>query len=181
MIPLEWEFHNQQISNQVQDSLIIRYIYQHIRCFVHLTKNKNKLIKNNLKDFRHLSGDFLFFFSINNFKVAKLHWQILVILKRQFTQTWVGGSHWLPWYGKKYYVTLWLLTFFKRSSFVFRRRKKLVQVWNNLRMSKWWQNLIFGWTVPLIRIHAIGNFRWNEKFSFASSSRKKKVLLTKLY
>jgi len=32
---------------------------------------------------------------------------------------------------------------FKISSFVFSKRKKLIQVWNNLRVSKWWQNFHF--------------------------------------
>jgi len=58
--------------------------------------------------------------------------------------------------GKKYYgsqwvwSTVWLPTFFKISSFVFNRRKKLIQVWNNSRVSKWCHNLhVFGWSVPL--------------------------------
>jgi len=38
------------------------------------------------------------------------------------------GSQWGP-------LTAWFPTFFKISSFVFSRRKTLVQVWNNLRMS----------------------------------------------
>jgi len=38
--------------------------------------------------------------------------------------------------------------FFKISSFVFSRRKKLIQVCNNLR-ARWWQ-FIFGWSIPLI-------------------------------
>jgi len=39
------------------------------------------------------------------------------------------GSQWGP-------STVWLPTFFKISSFVFSRRKKFIQVWNNLRVSK---------------------------------------------
>jgi len=41
---------------------------------------------------------------------------------------------------KKYYRSKWgpstvlLLTFFKTSSFMFSRRKKLIQVWKNLRV-----------------------------------------------
>ncbi len=35
--------------------------------------------------------------------------------------------------------TVWLPTFFQISSFVFNRRKKLLQVWNDIRVSKWWQ------------------------------------------
>jgi len=31
--------------------------------------------------------------------------------------------------------TVWLPTFFKTSSFVFSRRKKFIQFWNNLRVS----------------------------------------------
>ncbi len=43
------------------------------------------------------------------------------------------GSQWCP-------KTAWLQTFFKISSFVFGRTKKCIQVWNYLRVSKWWQN-----------------------------------------
>ncbi len=52
------------------------------------------------------------------------------------------GSQWLP-------DTVWRSTFFKKTYFVFSRgEKKLIQVWNNLRLSKWWQNVIFwGWTI----------------------------------
>ncbi len=39
-------------------------------------------------------------------------------------------SEWLP-------AIQWLPTFFNTSSFVFNRRKKFVQVWNNMRVSKW--------------------------------------------
>jgi len=31
--------------------------------------------------------------------------------------------------------TIWLAKFFKISSFVFSRRKKFIQIWNNLRVS----------------------------------------------
>ncbi len=40
--------------------------------------------------------------------------------------------------------TAWLQTFFKISSFVFGRTKKFIQVWNYLRVNKWWQNFHFG-------------------------------------
>ncbi len=61
------------------------------------------------------------------------------------------GSFWLLEYRKKenkkntmevngYRQLFWRPTFFKISSFVFSRRKKLIQVWNKLRVSKWWQN-----------------------------------------
>ncbi len=70
----------------------------------------------------------------------------------------VLGHHWLPSYFFSYYgsqwcpKTAWLQTFFRISSFVFGRTKKFIQVWNYLRMSKWWQNFHFGWTIPLICI-----------------------------
>jgi len=38
-------------------------------------------------------------------------------------------SHWCP-------STVWLLRFFKMSYFVFRIRKYLIQVWNNLKVRK---------------------------------------------
>ncbi len=43
------------------------------------------------------------------------------------------GSQWCP-------KTAWLQTFFKISSVVFGRTKTFIQVWNYLRVSKWWQN-----------------------------------------
>ncbi len=33
--------------------------------------------------------------------------------------------------------------FFKISSFVFSIRKKLIPVWNDMRMNKWWQHFHF--------------------------------------
>ncbi len=51
------------------------------------------------------------------------------------------GSQWCP-------KTTWLQTFFKISFFVFGRTKKLIQVWNYLRMRKWWQNFHFWVNYP---------------------------------
>ncbi len=41
--------------------------------------------------------------------------------------------------------------FFKISSFVF-RRKKFIPIWNNLRVSKWWQNCL-----------EVKTFHWEKK------------------
>ncbi len=55
---------------------------------------------------------------------------------------------------KKYYWSQWcprtalFPTFFRISSFVFSRTKKLIQVWNYLRVSKWWQNFHFWVNYP---------------------------------
>ncbi len=51
------------------------------------------------------------------------------------------GSQWCP-------KTAWLQTFFKISSFVFGRTKIFIQVWNYLRVSKWWQNFHFWVNYP---------------------------------
>ncbi len=51
------------------------------------------------------------------------------------------GSQWCP-------KTAWLQTFFKIFSFVFGRTKKFIQVWNYLRVSKWWQNFHFWVNYP---------------------------------
>ncbi len=51
------------------------------------------------------------------------------------------GSQWCP-------KTAWLQTFFKISSFVFSRTKTFIQVWNYLRVSKWWQNFHFWVNYP---------------------------------
>ncbi len=51
------------------------------------------------------------------------------------------GSQWCP-------KTVWLQTFFKISSFVFGRTKKVIQVWNYLWVSKWRQNFHFWVNYP---------------------------------
>ncbi len=43
--------------------------------------------------------------------------------------------------------TAWLQTFFRISSFVF-RSNTFIQVWNDLRMSNWWQNFHFWVNYP---------------------------------
>jgi len=46
-------------------------------------------------------------------------------------------------------TNVWLPIFFRiSSSFVFSRRNKFIQVWNNLRVRKWWQNFNFGVNYP---------------------------------
>jgi len=75
---------------------------------------------------------------------------------RQTNQT-VDCTHWPP-YSAFFQLsqlvawTGWLPTFSK-SSFVFNRRHKIIQVWNN--MSKWWQNVNF-WVIP-VRVFSIIN------------------------
>ncbi len=55
---------------------------------------------------------------------------------------------------KKYYRSQWcprtalFPTFFRTSSFVFSRTKTFIQVWNYLRVSKWWQNFHFWVNYP---------------------------------
>ncbi len=51
------------------------------------------------------------------------------------------GSQWCP-------KTAWLQTFFRISSFVFGRTNTFIQVWNYLRLSKWWQNFHFWVNYP---------------------------------
>ncbi len=60
------------------------------------------------------------------------------------------GSQWCP-------KTAWLQTFFKITSFVFSRTKKFIQVWNYLRVSKWWQNFNF-WVNYPFKTHCSANF-----------------------
>jgi len=55
-------------------------------------------------------------------------------------------------------VNVWLLTFFRISSFVFSRRRKIfIQDWNNLRVSKWWQNFNCFNDIPLWTIFNLFN------------------------
>ncbi len=55
--------------------------------------------------------------------------------------------------------TLWLPAFFQISSCVFKRRKKLVHVWNNMRLSKWWQHLNF-WVDNPFKFWTQGDSGW---------------------
>ncbi len=49
-----------------------------------------------------------------------------------------------------------LVTFFGISHLMFYRQKKLIQVWKNLSVSKWWQNLHFQ---TLLWNHSTNNIR----------------------
>ncbi len=43
-----------------------------------------------------------------------------------------------------YYGSEWLLFGYQHSSkYLLQQKEKLIQVWNNLRVSKWWQNFHF--------------------------------------
>lgn len=44
---------------------------------------------------------------------------------------------------------MWPNTFVTTSPFVLNIRKKTVQVWSDMRMSKWWQMFILWWPIPL--------------------------------
>ncbi len=56
----------------------------------------------------------------------------------------VDGPHWLPLYFFPNYRSQWgLTTLIFQNSFVFNIRKKLIQVWNDMKVSKWQQNLNF--------------------------------------
>ncbi len=69
----------------------------------------------------------------------KIFWRMLVT-KNYYRSQW-GPS------------TVWLHSFFKISSSMFNRIKKFTDVWNILRVSKWWQNFHFRWTIPLRALH----------------------------
>ncbi len=47
---------------------------------------------------------------------------------------------------------------FKISYFVFNIRKKLIKVWNDMRVSKWWQNFHFWVNYPFNQIPKIKYF-----------------------
>jgi len=55
-----------------------------------------------------------------------------------FSQKIFGGKNTMDlYYGHWGPRPIWLPIFFKISYFVFSKRKKFIQVWNNLRVSKW--------------------------------------------
>ncbi len=56
--------------------------------------------------------------------------------------------------------TAWLQPFFKISSFVFGRTKKFIQVWNYLKVSKWWQNFHFWVNYPFNHTSLYFNINW---------------------
>jgi len=75
------------------------------------------------------------------------------------------GNQWCP-------STVWFQSFFKIYSFVFSRRKKLIQVCNNLRVSKWWQNFNFWVEYPMPKI-----CRWMLAISLPLHHSKHNILL----
>jgi len=105
------------------------------------------------------------------------------ILKNDWNQTFVCNVHqskqlFLFFVEKKYYgnqwcpSTVWFQSFFKIYSFVFSRRKKLIQVCNNLRVSKWWQNFNFWVEYPMPKI-----CRWMLAISLPLHHSKHNILL----
>ncbi len=82
------------------------------------------------------------------------------------------GSQWCP-------KTAWLQTFFKISSFVFSRTETFIQVWNYLRVSKWWQNFHFWVNYPFNIKKMCIVHKWYSKLSliiiFISGSLKQYV------
>ncbi len=44
---------------------------------------------------------------------------------------------------------IWLAAFYKIYYFMFSRRKQVIHVWNNMRVSEWWQNVNYPFNVVL--------------------------------
>ncbi len=61
-------------------------------------------------------------------------------------------------------------TFFRISSFVFSRTKTFIQVWNYLRMSKWWHNFHFWVNYPFKGLWASVQYQEAESFCQIRSS-----------
>ncbi len=61
--------------------------------------------------------------------------------------------------------TAWLQTFFRISSFVFSRTKTFIQVWNYLRVSKWWYNFYFWVNYPFNSLFKIIQNTYTEDHS----------------
>ncbi len=64
------------------------------------------------------------------------------------------GNQWCP-------KTACLQTFFKIYSFVFIRTKKFIQVWNYLRVSKWWQIFFFCVNYPFKTGFVVRVTKWH--------------------
>ncbi len=130
----------------------IRYLEEFSNCLMSLTKIMNYP---RLKGIVHPKMKILS--SFTHPQVVPNLYECLVLLntRKMFWIMWGSGAPltsivFLSYYGSQWCLkTAWWQTFFKISSLVFSRTKKFIQVWNYLRVSKWWQNFHFGWTIPL--------------------------------
>ncbi len=68
--------------------------------------------------------------------------------------------------------TAWLQTFFRISSFVFGRTKTFIQVRNDLRVSKWWQNFNLWVNYPFKWCHAVSVFHETRTEVFENKKQK---------
>ncbi len=89
----------------------------------------------------------------------KIFWRMLVTKQFWFPLTFIvfifyffhNGSQQEPKHQH------WSPAFFKISYFVFHRRRKCIQVWNNMRANKGWQNLNFSVNYPFLRDCSLKN------------------------
>ncbi len=72
----------------------------------------------------------------------KIFWRMLVTQQFLLAIECFLPPHTIEVNGYCQSATVWLPTFFKITFFFFNKRKKFIYC-NNLRMSKWWQNLFF--------------------------------------
>jgi len=75
---------------------------------------------------------------------GRLAFKGIVHFKMKIPSSFTHPSIFFSYCGNQLFqLTVWLLIFLKISSLVFSRRMKFIQVWNNLRVSKWWRNFHF--------------------------------------
>ncbi len=89
----------------------------------------------------------------------KIFWRMLVI--KQLLVPIELNSIFSPYYGSQWLPAIvWLPTFFKISSFVFNKRKKVIHVWNNLSLNVCQNNsLIFCILVAIFLIFVFCNLK----------------------
>jgi len=95
------------------------------------------------------SPSYCFKLSLFCWTQRKIFWRMSVT--RQLTDT-------VCFHSRKKIKILWKLPFFKISSFVLIKSKKLIQVWNKLRVSKWWLDFHFWANYPFNGLKTILDF-----------------------
>ncbi len=89
----------------------------------------------------------IYFFYCFCWAQKKTFWRMLVT--KQLLVAIDFHSIFFPYYGSQWLPSIVRLpTFFKTSSFVFNSTNKFIQVWNNLMVSKLWQNFHFWLNYP---------------------------------
>ncbi len=98
------------------------------------------------------SFHFLIYGMIKKGKFKNLSVKTLISVNKLKQKFWTWDYPTLRFLFWKYVLNHVYQTFFKKKKRIFNRRKKPIQVWSSLRVSKWWRTFHFWvWTITLIR------------------------------